>query len=179
MPEPFDFKQAWEDTEVTTVSPNEQVFVTLRGSSSISVSMLPGYYERASAAQIEEQLARTARLVFVDRTKAFFDLRSQEHGDTVRPSQESLTREQAEFKRRRAELAVEGASDDGAVTITSVGMTHFAVHIQPGTQNRIDGEAFAADVGQAATRLMHDQRQKMLDLKYEVLGGWGEGGPPA
>ena len=117
--------------------------------------------------------------MFVDRTKAFFDLRSKEHGDIVRPSQESLTHRAAEFKRRRAELAVEGSSDDGAVSITSVGMTHFAVHIAPGTHNRIDGETFAADVGQAATRLMHDQREKMVSLKFEVLGGWGEAGPPA
>ncbi len=178
MSQPFDFKQAWEDTEVTTVSPNEQVFVTLRGNSSISVSMLPGYYDRANAAQIEEQLARTARLVFVDRTKAFYDLRSAEHGDTVRPSAESLTREQAEFKRRRAELAVEGSSDDGAVTVTSVGMTQFAVQIAPGTLTRVDESRFVADLGQAATRLMHDQREKMLGLKVEVLGGWGEAGAP-
>jgi len=175
----IDFKRTWSETEVRTTSPNEQVFITLRGDSSIDVSFLPGYYERANAAQIEEQLARTARLVFAERTKAFFDLRSKEHGNIVRPGRVSVNDAEAEYKRRRAELAVEGASDDGAVTITSVGMTHFAVHIAPGTQNRVDAATFAQDVAQAGTRLMQDQQTKMRALKLEIHGGWPEGVPTA
>lgn len=174
-----DFEQAWSETEVTTVSPNEQVFVTLRGDSDVRVSFLPGYYERATAAQIEEQLARTARLVFADRTKAFFDLRSQEHGDVVRPARTAVTAADAEYHRRRAELAVEGTSDDGAVTIASVGMTHFTVQMAPGTLDRVDVATFERDLAQAATRLVEDQKEKMWDLKLEVQGGWPGGVPPA
>jgi hypothetical protein len=164
---------------VKTVSPNEQVFVTLRGDTTIEVSLAPGYYERATAAQIEEQLTRTARLVFAERTKAFYDLRSQERGDTVRPGQGAPTPEEAEYKRRRAELAVEGTSDDEAVTISSVGMTHFAVNIAPGTLTRLDSPTFARAVAEAATRLVQDQRSKMLALKLELHGGWATDREPS
>ena len=70
----LDFRDEWSHTRVDVVSPNEQVFITLVGDTDLRVSFAPGYVERATRPQLEEQLARTARLVFARRTEAFYEL---------------------------------------------------------------------------------------------------------
>ena len=128
--------------------------VTLAASSSISVSTLPGLGGRASVSRGRFTRMPAWCSSTAPRLSSTCGPRSTR---PRRPSHESSTLEPP-FKRRRAKLAVEGSSDDGAVSLTSVRMSHFAVDLAPGTHNRIDGDTFAADVGQAATQPMHDQR---------------------
>lgn len=167
MAEQIDFRETWHRTDVRVASPNEQVFITVRGNREIEVDIDPNYFARASRDQIETQLARAARLAFVHRTKAFLDLRSRERGDSVTRTRPVHGPEDAEYFRRLDELAVEGESDDGLAGVTAVGMAHFSVSVAPRALDRSPQE-FCRSASQAATRLMQDQLAKGKKLQYDV-----------
>lgn len=163
-----DFDTALENKVVRTVSPNEQIFVVIHGNRDVRVSIEDGYYARHSAAEFQTQFARTLRLAFVNRTKAYFGLRSEFAGGSVRPGSTPVNAHMADFYRRRDELAVEGRSSDDSVEITAVGMRQFAVIVAAGTWGGIELPAFEHCVSEACTALMHDQIQKMLALRGSV-----------
>lgn len=163
----LDFYDTWDRAAVEVISPNEQITITISGDRSITVAILPGYYERASRSQLVDQLTRTARLALVRRTKAFFDLRSRECGRVMAPGRAIVNEEAAEYDRRRAELEVRGASADDAVSIWSVGLVQFGFHLAP-TVSELDAAAFAQRVGEAATQMLRDHVVKVGELKREV-----------
>lgn len=165
MTEPADFDTVWESEIVKTVSPNEQIFVDIHGNRDVQVSIDDGYYARYSAAEFQTQFARTLRLAFVNRTKAFFALRSEIAGTHVHPGSTLVNEHMADFYRRRDELAVEGCSSDESVELTAVGMRQFAVIVAPGTWGDLELATFEHCVSEACTALMHDQIQKMLLLR--------------
>jgi hypothetical protein len=168
MAEPIDFREAWDHTEVRVVSPNEQVFITVRGNREVEVGVDPGYYGRATRDQLETQLARAARLAFIERTRAFLDLRGRERGEPLKQGRTIHSREDTEYFRRLDELAVEGESDDGQARVSAVGMTHFTVSIAPSVLERLDPAEFCRIASQAATRLLEDQLRKGKELRYDV-----------
>jgi len=162
------FDETWDRTEVHTVSPNEQVFVTMTGDRDIRVSFAPGYYERATRQQLVEQLQRTARQAFIDRTRAFFAELGRDRGTTVRPSRSIVTPRDAEYWRRLDALEATGSSSDGAVSGVLVGSEHLTVLIAPGTRDRLDATAFAAAASEAATRLLADHLAQAMQVKLDV-----------
>ena len=162
------FDEQWDRTEVHTVSPNEQVFVTVRGDREVTVSFAPGYYERATRQQLVEQLQRTARQAFLDRTRAFFDELGRDRGTTIRPSRSIVTAQDAEYWRRLDALEATGSSSDGSVSGVLLGSEQLTVQIAPGTQDRLDAYAFAAAASEAATRMLADHLAKAMQVKLDV-----------
>jgi hypothetical protein len=152
---------------VRVASPNEQVFITVRGNREIEVGIDRNYFARATRDQVETQLARAARLAFVERTRAFLGLRSRERGTPASQTRTIHGPDDAEYFRRLDELAVEGESDDGLARVTAVGMTQFAVSIAAAALE-LSPEEFCRSASQAATRLMQDQLAKVKELRYDV-----------
>ena len=164
----LDFRDEWSHTRVDVVSPNEQVFITLIGDTDLRVSFAPGYVERATRPQLEEQVARTARLVFARRTEAFYELRSREAGHLLRPGRHPANDRAARFRAARDELVVEGASPDGSVRIVSVGLRDFSVRITPPPGLALDATWLAGAVAAAGTALVADQARGVAELRREV-----------
>lgn len=162
------FDERWEETEVHTVSPNEQIFVVVRGDRDVRVSFAPGYYERARRDQLIEQLQRTARVAFLDRTNAFFDLISRDRGTTVRPSRSIVNARDADYWRRLDELEVSAGTPGGELSATLLGSQHLSVTIAPGVMERHSAESFAAIASQVATELLRDHLAKAMQIKLDV-----------
>lgn len=164
----WDFEERWADTAVRVTSPNDQVTATLYGDERISVQLAPGYYERTDTSALTAQVARLAQLVFIARTRAFFELRSEEVGHPVHPATRPVNDLAAEYDDAMTRLAVEGRSADGAVALTAVGMAHFAATLAPGTRHRLDATAFAQALSEAATALLRDQIERGGELRRFV-----------
>jgi hypothetical protein len=170
MAETTTWREQFEETPVRVTAPNEQVSVTLTGTSWVEVSFAPGYYQRADERQLAEQLTRVARLMYVERTRAFYDGLSRETGDIVRPGSGgvSTSRETREYHRRLEELSAEGSSADGSVRMFGTGLSHFLVSIAPGTLSRLSEEQFIAAGREAGLAFLADHLQKVRELKFDV-----------
>ena len=162
------FDDDFAEQQVSAASPSEKVFLTLTGTRAIQVRFAPGYYQRASTSDMEAQLSRAARLLFVERTRAMYAGLSAEAGERVEPGRDRLHRDARTYRERLDELTASGSSAGGEVTLISVGLGAFTVTIAPGTLDRLSEEQFIA-AGQATTlAYIADFDAKLALLKYDV-----------
>ena len=134
------------------------------------LSLSPGYYEWASVADLELQLTRLAKLLFVARMRAYYVARSQDFEQEFTREPAPTTPRDEEYVRARSELAVDGVAAGGAVGISAVGMESWTVHLDRDIQRRMDEHAFCDAVSRAATRLVESQFARVRALKREIYG---------
>ena len=161
---------ALAELQATAATPDERAFATISGRTQVRVTLAAGYYGWASAADLERQLTRLARLLFVARMKAYYVARSEDFGQTfTRESPPTSPRDEA-YVRARSQLHVEGEAAGGAIRVVAVGMDSWAVHVDRDVQRRMDEHAFCEAVSQAATHLVESQFAQVKALKREVFG---------
>lgn len=160
--------EEFERTPVTVSSPNERIWVTLTGDSTIEVSFAYGYYDGANDREMADQLTRAVKLLMVERTRVLYNGRSQEAGELVRPGRDTLHRDARTYRERLAEVAAEGASADGRIRLSGVGLTHFTGTIEPGTLASMREEQFIAGCKEAGFAFLEDHKAKIALLKYDV-----------
>ena len=157
--------------EARAGTPDERVFGEIHGRTDVSVSFAPGYYEQASDAALEEQFTRLARVLFAQRMKAYFRIRSEDFGETVtRESPPSSERDQR-FVEERSRITATGTSPDGRITCSVVGMAHWTIRIQPGTHRELSEDAFCRSFAAAAGAMIADQFaqvRRVKDAVYDV-----------
>ncbi len=68
---------ALAELQASAATPDERAFATISGRTQVRVTLAAGYYGWASAADLERQLTRLARLLFVARMKAYYVARSE------------------------------------------------------------------------------------------------------
>jgi len=161
---------ALTELSATAGTPDGRAYAAITGRTRVRLSLAPGYYEWASVPDLERQLTRLAKLLFVARMKAYYVARSEDFEQTFTREPASTTPCDEAYVRARSELVVEGAAADGAIRITGVGMDTWAVHLDRDIQRLMDEHAFCEAVSRAATRLVESQFAQVGALKREVYG---------
>jgi len=152
----------------TASTPDARAFATISDRTQVRLTLASGYYEWASVSDLERQLTRLARLLFVARMKAYYAARSKDFDQLfTRESSPDNPRDE-EYVRARARLHVEGDAADGAIRVSAVGMDSWAVHLDRTIQRRMDEQTFCRAVSEAATRLVEMQFAQVRALKREV-----------
>lgn len=162
------FAEVWNRTAIEVTSPNEQVFASILGTINITVRFAPGYYERADADQLRKQLVEVMRAGVQGYVGAYWRLRSERVGHPVERRREPIDAQDAAYQHGFEKLYAEGASADGQVSCSMIGMRDHVVTFQPSALDRLDATAFADDAGQAATAMLHDQLAKAARLRFDV-----------
>lgn len=162
------FREDFADQVVTAASPSEKVFLKLRGTGWLDVTFDSGYYARASTVDMETQLTRAARLLFIERTRAMYAGLSTEVGERVEPGHDRLHRKAREYRERLDELTAQGASPGGDITLTGIGLGNFTVTVQPGTLDKLSEDEFRAAGAAAGVAFLDDYEDKIALLKYDV-----------
>ena len=162
---------ALADLHASAATPDHRAFATISGRTHVQLSLAPGYYEWASVADLERQLTRLAKLLFVSRMKAYYAARSRDFGQTFTHESPPTSPRDEEYVRARSGLVVEGEAAGGAIRIGAVGMDSWVVHLDRGIQKRLNEAAFCAAVSEAATLLVESQFTQVKALKREVYAG--------
>ena len=76
---------ALAELQASAATPDEKAFATISGRTHVRFTLAPGYYEWASVADLERQLTRLAKLLFVARMKAYYVARSRDFDQTLHP----------------------------------------------------------------------------------------------
>ena len=161
---------ALAELTATAATPDGRAYAEITGRTHVRLSLAPGYYEWASVPDLERQLTRLAKLLFVARMKAYYVARSTDFDQVfTREPAPTSARDEA-YVRARSEVVVEGVAADGAIRVTAVGMDSWAVHLDRDLQLRMDEHAFCEAVSSAATRLVESQFAQVRALKREVYG---------
>lgn len=159
---------ALAEMSATASTPDGRAFATITGRTHVRMSLEPGYYEWASVTDLERQLTRLAKLLFVARMRAYYEARSRDFDQLFTREPAPTTPLDVAYVRARSEVAVEGEAAGGAVRISVVGMDSWAVHLDRDVQQRMDEVTFCDAVSRAATQLVEVQLASVRALKREV-----------
>ncbi|MEJ7833496.1 MAG: hypothetical protein WKF79_11310 [Nocardioides sp.] len=165
---PRTWRDEWDETPVVVSTPSQTVFVTLTGTSWVEVRFAPGFYERANAREMAEQLTRALRLLYVERTRQYYAALSAATGQPVRPGTDTGHRRSADYRRRLSELSAEGSSAGGVVRVFGVGLSGFTVSVTPGSLGAMGEDEFAAACREAGLAFLADHLQQVAELRYDV-----------
>ena len=158
------------DLDAHASTPDGRLSLRIRGRSTLTLTMAPGFYEQATESELARQLTRLARLAFVQRTRAYYELRSRAFGRTVTHESPSYGARDLAFSTERATLVVSGASPDGRIRVTAAGMESWSVALEPGTLAAYDEAGFCAAAEAAGRDLVEDQFRQVRRLKDEIYG---------
>jgi hypothetical protein len=161
---------ALAELRAAAATPDERAFATISERTHVRFSLAPGYYEWATVPDLEMQLTRLAKLLFVARMKEYYQARSRDFSMEVTKESPPVSARDHEYVRARAALAVEGVAAGGAVRITTLGMESWAVRLAPEVKQRLDEQAFCDAVSDAATELVTLQFAGVKALKREIYG---------
>lgn len=158
------------DLDAHASTPDGRVGVRIRGRSSLTVTLAPGYYDQVTETELSRQLTQLARLAFVQRTRAYYELRSRAFGRTVTRESSSYGARDLSFTAGRASIVASGSSPDGRIRVTAAGMESWTVDLEPGTLAAYDEAGFCAAVAAAGHDLVEDQFRQIRRLKDEIYG---------
>lgn len=161
------------DGVVTVSTPNEQVFGEVRGERRVKVWFAPGHYEQVAPSRLEQELATVARLLFAGALREHATAQTEVTG-RVFERRIPLGRRDKEYAAALGELAAEGTSQDGSVTVRAVGQQDYAVTIAPGALDRLSEESFRLACTEAAEALLADTEQQAAAARvriFEMLPG--------
>lgn len=165
--EPTDFCRAWEQTEYVALTPNEHVRVAMTGDRDIDVWVESSWLARSSRTAVETELARAAKLLYVARTRAYYDTSSRVAGMKISPVTDYVGDKQRRYFGGLEQLQAKGSSPDGGVTVTMVGSSHFAVDVGPDALGQ-PASAFSAACRIAAMACFEDHTEAWQRLHFDI-----------
>jgi hypothetical protein len=165
--ETTDFDRVWDETTYVAETPAGHVRLTMRGDSDLSVWIDATWFDRAGRAGIEAELARAGKLLYVTRTRAYYDTSSRVAGMEIRPVTDYVSEEQRRYFEGLEQLHAQGASADGRVSVTMVGLSHFAVSLGADALS-VDSASFAASCREAAMACFRDHTEAWQRLHFDV-----------
>ena len=133
--------------DVTVTTPDEIATARLRGRSSVTVSLVPGYFTTTTPARLADKLAELGELLWRARRDVVRCTHS-EPGEQVRG----------------------GHSVDGSVSVCTLGMTTWIVELEPPAFMRGE-EAFCAAAAEALSGTLADQLPQLHRLAALARAG--------
>ena len=144
------------------------VVARVDGRTRVSLSFLPGVYQRADESELARELTNLAKLLWAARTREYYAIVSDVTGETRTQEAHAVNQRDVDFFAARDELVAEGRSFDDRIQITVQGMRSFRVRIAPGTLRTLTEEEFAERAGEAGSELVRDQLRKVRELKLMI-----------
>lgn len=166
--EPTPLERVWARTTVAAESPNGRVRATMVGDHELRVWIDPTWYDATSGVALQEELARVARLTYVNRTRAYYDAWSALTGERMSPVRTPVSEEQAEYQRRLEQVAARGEAYGGRIALVLVGTSHFSVEIDSGVLHQIDAPTFCTYAAQAALACLREHEQGWQRAHFDV-----------
>jgi hypothetical protein len=145
--------RAIEAMHVTATTPNGQAVGEATGWYDVRITFADGYPERVGETELGLQVQRLARLLFAARMSAYHRIVEEHLPQPVLPVTDQDRANDADLGR----LESSGQSSDGAVRISGVAMTRWAVHIRPGLVDGVGGARVAELVTEAANAFVRDR----------------------
>lgn len=167
-PEPTPLEREWADTVVEVTSPSGGAVVRMVGDSDISLWLDPGWYARVAVSDLERDLAGAARLVYVERTRSYYDTWSRVAGHRIDPVRTPVSPEQETYLEGLKEIPAHGESYGGRVSLSMIGLSSFAVRIGGGVLDELDAASFAEVAREAALACFADHVRGWQRLHFEV-----------
>ncbi|AFU02915.1 hypothetical protein [Nocardia brasiliensis] len=141
-------------------SPELAIEAELRQRTNISVSFGEGAYDFADEWAMERALVSVVESLWAGWQREYRKV--IEDTDLVIDA-EDLTDKR--FFADRDTVEAIGQSDDERITVATVGMRKYSVHIVPGTMRELTASEFSVGVGDATSRLIQDFRHKVAEVK--------------
>ncbi|SDC42409.1 hypothetical protein [Actinokineospora iranica] len=146
-------------------APGSEIYADLRNRKDVSVSFGESVYEWTSERNLERQLVSMARLLYAQWVRKY----RAELSDSFLNAMGAESQNDHDFLAARSELESSGASRDGRVTISAVGMQNVEVRIVPGTVRELDEHEFSGRVSEAVHALADDYQTKIRELKIRYF----------
>lgn len=154
--------------DITVATPNDQLFARLRGKYDVTITIRPGFVERAGDPETEVQLGRLCRLLFLHRADRLNRI-DAELMDTIPRPPRQLGPRDLEFERRYEQIGVTETSSDGSLSLHVVGMQSWVWEVQPGTTARQTSEQVAHSATEVANRMALRLADEVRKLTIEVF----------
>lgn len=145
--------------------PGTEIRAELSERTRIDVSFGEGTYEWLHEGDLQHHLATLARLLVTGWMR---DYRAALTANDLLPAPPEELRNR-DYERARDELVASGASGDGRVTVSAIGLRDFTVRIVPGTLRELTEDRFRSCVGEAATAFLADHMNRIHLLKFRLL----------
>lgn len=145
--------------------PGTEIHAELSNRTRIDVSFGDGTYEWLHEGDLQYHLATLARLLVAAWMREYRAALT-DNELLLRPPEELRNRD---YERACDELAAGGASADGRVTVSAVGLRDFAVRIVPGTLRELTEQQFRSCVREATTAFLADHMTRIQLLKIRHL----------
>ena len=149
-----------DSIHVRVRAPGTEIEAELRNGTDITISFGEGVYEFLNESGLERHLASLARLLYAAWLRQYRAAIDDSALD-IAPHDDR----DHEFLRERSQLESAGASGDGRITFSAVGMRDISVRIVPGTVWQLTEDQFAARTKEAVALLVQDYRAKVRQLK--------------
>jgi hypothetical protein len=145
--------------------PGTEIEAELRNRKDVTISFGENGYEFLNERGLEQYLATLARLLYVGWVREYRGAISE----TSIVISEPETQQDEDFLEARSEMEATGASGDGRVTISAVGMQDPQVRITAGTLRELSEDQFVARTKEAVTALAEDYQAKIRELKVRFF----------
>jgi hypothetical protein len=154
-----------DDIRIRVRAPGAEIEAELSSRNSIILSFGESIYEFISERFLEHQLVSVARLLHAGWQREY---RSAVDGTGL--NIDPTDQHDLNFRDERRLIEASGASSDGRVRLSTVGMTDFSARIKRGTVRELRQREFVARVREAAAALIDDYRTQVKQLKVRYYG---------
>jgi hypothetical protein len=134
----------------------------------VDVSFAPGFYDRTTDTALEQHLVSLARLMRAEYVRQYYAAVSTAFGRTITKDPPPIGRQDTDYAAQRQDLAAEGRSSSGRITITVRGMQTWRMRIAPGTVRVLNETQFAAQFREAASAVIRNQFAGIRALKNRI-----------
>jgi hypothetical protein len=145
--------------------PGTEIEADLRDRNNVTISFGDGGYEFLNERNLEHYLATIARLLYVGWVREY---RVAIEGTAI-VIPEPETQADRDYIAARSEMEVTGASADGRVEISAIGMRDPQVRIARGTVRELSEAEFLARTKEAVEALTEDYQTKIRALKVRFF----------
>lgn len=154
-----------DNIRVRATAPGTDLEAKLHNRTEVTISFGESAYEFIDEGALERALSSLARLLYTGWLRQYREAISTTNLD-IYPN------DQHDFNFRDEADAVEasGESNDGRITLSTVGMRQFSAKIERGTVRELTEREFITRVAEAAPLLIEDYIAKVAELKVRYYG---------
>lgn len=150
----------------SAATPDEQVLASIANTHEVTVSLAGGYIHRATAQDLQRQLARLMPQLIRQRQIAYYRELSRDAGrDIKQESPES--REDKAYVVERSKIEATGGTTS-SVELVTIGLDHWTATVAADWRNGAGEEEFCRAASAAASELMRSFFHQARKLKVSI-----------